>query len=108
MSSDPRDAPRLKIFLNDNPARPRPSQGTVSDRRDESAPDRRHRPHTPIVDAVFRADPNAWSRRVNTRLGSGVSFDEDDEEVESARRRASDDGTWTTRETNDKEDDDED
>lgn len=103
MSSDPRDAPRLKIFLNDNPARPRPSQGTVSDRRDESAPDRRHRPHTPIVDAVFRADPNAWSRRVNTRLGSGVSFDEDDEEVES------DDGTWTTRETNDddKEDDDE-
>ena len=103
MSSDPRDAPRLKIFLNDNPARPRPSQGTVSDRRDESAPDRRHRPHTPIVDAVFRADPNAWSRRVNTRLGSGVSFDEDDEEVED------DEGTWTTRETNDddKEDDDE-
>ena len=75
----------------------------MSDRRDESAPDRRHRPHTPIVDAVFRADPNAWSRRVNTRLGSGVSFDEDDEEVES------DDGTWTTRETNDddKEEDDE-
>ena len=75
----------------------------MSDRRDESALDRRHHPHTPIVDAVGRADPNAWSRRVNTRLGSGVSFDEDDEEVES------DDGTWRTRETNDddKEDDDE-
>lgn len=47
------------------------------------------------MDAVGRADPNAWSRRVNTRLGSGVSFDEDDEEVED------DEGTWTTRETND-------
>ena len=71
----------------------------MSDRRDEFALDRRHHPHTPIVDAVGRADPNAWSRRVNTRLGSGVSFDEDDEEVES------DEGTWTTRETNDDDDD---
>lgn len=53
------------------------------------------------MDAVGRADPNAWSRRVNTRLGSGVSFDEDEEEVES------DEGTWTTRETNDDDDDDE-
>ena len=73
----------------------------MSDRRDESALDRRHHPHTPIMDAVGRADPNAWSRRVNTRLGSGVSFDEDDEEVES------DEGTRTTRETNDDDDDDE-
>ena len=76
----------------------------MSDRRDESAPDRRHHPHTPIVDAVGRADPNAWSRRVNTRLGSGVSFDEDDDEVEDDEEVESVEGTWTTRETNDDDD----
>ena len=76
----------------------------MSDRRDGSAPDRRHHPHTPIVDAVGRADPNAWSHRVNTRLGSGVSFDEDDEDDEDDEVVESAEGTWTTRETNDDDD----
>jgi hypothetical protein len=60
------------------------------------------------VDAVSRADPHAWYRRVNTRLGSGVSFDEDEETHERLRRgMASDEGRWTTwRWTRDDDDDD--
>jgi hypothetical protein len=50
---------------------------------------------------------------VNTRLGSGVSFDEDEETHERLRRgMASDEGRWTTwrwtREMNDDDDDDDD
>ena len=63
---------------------------------------------TPCLEPI----PHAWSRRVNTRLGSGVSFDEDEETHERLRRgMASDEGRWTTwrwtREMNDDDDDDE-
>ena len=59
------------------------------------------------MDAVSRADPHAWSRRVNTRLGSGVSFDEDEETRERLRRgMASDEGRWTRDDDDDDDDDD--
>ena len=103
--------PRSRITENSLIVLPTPVPGYRDDRRDDPAPDRRHRrPHTPIVDAVSRADPHAWSRRVNTRLGSGVSFDEDEETHEQLRRgMASDEGRWTTwRWTRDDDDDDDD